>query len=146
MLTIGEMFTAIRIGAIGMTSILRAQVVAIGPEGITYKGPRKRKMFRFQPDDDTMIFNGHDIPFKTDMEEMQEHGGCMRGNACFNFVGDRDTIRQYIDEKQLNPAFDGKANIVLCHGEEEEPLYPELETGHAVIRRMKEKAASAALV
>lgn len=70
------------------------------------------------------------------------------GNACYNLVGEPEVIRQCIEGKALIPVTDGaKAKIIVCQGERTrcddeglELLYPDIETGHAVVRRMKCKA------
>lgn len=76
---------------------------------------------------------------------------CMRGNACYNFVGTVEAIRNWIDKYQINPDFDEneKTKVVAIgepvqnkHGEETETVvYPELyDGGHAVIDRLLSKA------
>ena len=69
--------------------------------------------------------------------------GVMRGNACFNFVGDADTIKAILGSAII-PLTDGqKAKCILCDGDKETLLWPEIETAHAVINQMKEVASVA---
>ena len=88
------------------------------------------------------IFEGWEQPIKCDTEQS---AGVMRGNACMNFIGNVEDIREWIDEKQLNPTL-RKSNIVaidpnstdICGDTPETVVYPELvEPGrHAVIDRL----------
>lgn len=88
------------------------------------------------------IFEGWDQPIKCDTEQKS---GVMRGNACMNFIGTVEAIREWIDNNQLNPGF-RKDNIIaidpdkanVCGETPETVVYPELvEPGrHAVIDRL----------
>lgn len=73
----------------------------------------------------------------------------MAGNACYNLVGDRDAIRHAIESKAAWPITDNaKAKVFAsrtprtkCDDSETELLYPDIETSHAVVNRMKETMA-----
>lgn len=67
------------------------------------------------------------------------------GNACFNLVGDPEVIRQCIETRAAVPVRDeAKAKIIVssgprtkCNDEGLQLLYPEIQTHHAVVNRMK---------
>lgn len=109
----------------------------------TFKERKKRNTFHLDVRPGTLVFEGWDLPFKTDTEVAGTFGGpsIMRGNACYNLVGDPQTIKRFM-EAQLNDEIDDRdlASVILCDGHNEKLLYPEKETMHAVIRRMKEVA------
>jgi hypothetical protein len=70
-------------------------------------------------------------------------GGICAGNACYNHVGDPETIRQCIKTRAVFPVSDAaKAKIIVartertkCDDDGLELLYPDIETHHAVIER-----------
>lgn len=106
----------------------------------------KRKQYHLDVRAESFVFDGWEKPFLIDSESPTENWGGMTvtkysGNACFNFVGDPDLIRRHMEELDLNgPATDEmKAKILIG----EVPLYPEIETGHAVVNRHKAALAAA---
>lgn len=107
----------------------------------TGKPRRKRKRYYLALDDDTLIFEGWDIPLVPDTDTDR-----FRGNACFNFVGDAATVRDYIERHNVNPFFreENKGKVIAIErngdGEREVLAYPEIPIRHAVIERMKESA------
>lgn len=107
----------------------------------TCKRRGKRKEFYLQAERECSIFlRGWDLPLTVDTDG---HGGIMRGNACFNFVGDEDKIRTTLALCAVVAITDEqRASLVLCTGESERLLYPEIRTPHAVVNRMKEKQAA----
>jgi len=102
----------------------------------------KRKEQFLDVDGDDILLDGWDQPFKTDTEG----NGVMAGNACFNLVGERDAIRHAIETKAAAPISDSaKAKIIVCGAERTACnddglalLYPEIDTHHAVVNRMKD--------
>ena len=58
---------------------------------IRQRGKRKERYLDLAADDILLV--GWDVPFRTDTEG----AGVMAGNACFNLVGDPESIRQCID-------------------------------------------------
>jgi hypothetical protein len=102
----------------------------------------KRKEFYLDLGADDIVLDGWDVPFRTDTE----CSGVFAGNACYNLVGDPEAIRQYIETKAVFPATDdAKAKIIVsreprtsCGDEGTALLYPDIETHHAVINRMKD--------
>ena len=121
------------------------------PQAVGYEGRKqrvavvrqrgKRKDLYLDLGDDDILLDGWNLPFKTDTET----DGVMAGNACYNLIGEPEAIRQCIEGKALRPVTDGaKAKIIVCRGErttcddrDQELLYPDIDTGHAVVNRMK---------
>ena len=103
------------------------------------RGKRKLKKF-IDNNKETAVFEGWDIPLNTDSELCGKTGTIMRGNACFNFVGKPEEIKKYIDEKQLNPAFEKSRVLSVSKDEarDETVVYPELviKGEHAVVDRL----------
>lgn len=106
---------------------------------IRQKGKRKESYLNLKDDD--ILLDGWDVPFTTDGEA----GGILAGNACCNLVGDPDAIRACLEARAVCPLTDSaRARVLVSPGprtkrddSEVELLYPEIETHHAVINRMK---------
>jgi hypothetical protein len=106
---------------------------------VRQKGKRKEQYLDLKPDD--ILLDGWDGPFKTDTECQ----GVWAGNACYNLIGEPEAIRQHIESKAIFPVSDSALAKILvsrqprtsCDHSEVELLYPEIETHHAVISRMK---------
>lgn len=102
----------------------------------------KRKEFFLDLRSDDILLDGWNLPFRTDTE----CNGVWAGNACYNLVGDPQAIRQVIETRAVVPVTDSaKAKIIVaaeprtkCTDEGTALLYPEIETHHAVVSRMKE--------
>ena len=102
----------------------------------------KRKEFFLDVRADDILLDGWNLPFRTDTECK---GSVWAGNACYNLVGDPEAIRQAIETKALIPVTESaKAKIIVsteprtkCTDEGTALLYPEIETHHAVVNRMK---------
>jgi hypothetical protein len=120
---------------------------AVGYEGrkarvgtVKQRGKRKEQYLDLVADD--ILLDGWDLPFKTDTE----CAGVFAGNACYNLVGDPAAIRSCIEEKAVYPVTDSaKAKILVsaaprttCDDSGIVLLYPDIETHHAVINRIKE--------
>jgi hypothetical protein len=111
---------------------------------VRQRGKRKDQYLDLAADD--ILLDGWDVPFRTD----SECSGVFAGNACYNLVGDPQAIRQYIETRAALPITEGaKAKILVarqprtkCDDSEVELLYPELDTHHAVINRIKETAGA----
>ena len=123
----------------------------VGDEGrqqrvATVRQRGKRKDVYLDLADDDILLDSWGQPFKTDTEGH----GVMSGNACYNLVGDPGIIRQVIETRSLWPISNAaKAKIIVsrterekCDDSECELLYPDIETHHAVINRMKENMAA----
>ena len=130
-----------------------SEPIKVGYEGRntrvgTYRVRGKRKDFFLDLKPDALVFDGWDIPFKADTED----SSCFSGNACFNLVGDPAVIREWIETKQLNTSVGdhARAKILVWPAKERDSLtigegtllYPEIDTHHVVINRIKEKLVS----
>jgi hypothetical protein len=113
---------------------------------VRQRGRRKDQYLDVAADD--ILLDGWDQPFRADTEG----DGVMAGNACYNLVGDPEVIRQVIESKAVVPiSDDAKAKILVarrgartkCDDSEVELLYPDIDTHHAVINRMKDAATAA---
>jgi hypothetical protein len=130
----------------------------LDPQPVGYEGRKtrvaiarqrgKRKDLYLDLAADDIVLDGWNLPFRTDTE----CSGIMAGNACYNLVGDPEAIRECVENRAALPVNDGaKAKIIVSRGErtkcddsECELLYPEIETAHAVVNRMKADAVGAA--
>jgi hypothetical protein len=101
----------------------------------------KRRDFFLDVATDDIVLDGWALPFKTDTEG----GGVFSGNACFNLVGEPETIRECIEGRAVLPVSDSaKAKIIVTRAERTTCtddglilLYPDIDTRHAVICRLK---------
>ena len=107
-----------------------------------YRGKRKLITLPCLTDKETIILAGWDLPFKVDTEI-----GKFRGNACLNFIGNPNltsiglraaAIRDYIS-LNLNPYFKNCGHVILIEGDQEILLYPQINSDHAVVKRMQAK-------
>jgi hypothetical protein len=121
------------------------------PQAVGYQGRKtrvavvrqrgRRKDVYLDVGADDILLDGWHVPFRTDMEA----GGVFSGNACYNLVGDPDVIRQYVEGRAVLPVSDAaRAKILVARGRRTtcddaglELLYPEIETHHAVVNRVK---------
>lgn len=109
---------------------------------VTFKEPGKRKQY-FLPNftDSTLVFEGADIPLKIDSEitTQGEHFAVTkyRGNACLNLVGPIETIREYIQTKNLNEKFARFDVVIQIEGEKEIPVFLNCPTQHAIVERIR---------
>ncbi len=97
-----------------------------------FKGKRKEKIFNDLKE--CAIFLGWDIGLIADSDT-----NSFKGNACFNFIGSKNYVKNFIEQHQINPLFQEQKNRVVSVertslNEIEKVVYPELDTGkHAVI-------------
>jgi len=153
-LAIGQRVTLLRIDdMMALTHRYEMEVRRLlDPQKVGYEGRKtrlavirqrgKRKELYLDVAGDDILLDGWDLPFKADTEG----SGVFSGNACFNLVGHPETIRQVIETKAAAPiSMEAKAKIIVSRTERTtcddaglELLYPEIETHHAVIDRMKE--------
>jgi hypothetical protein len=111
---------------------------------VRQRGRRKDQYLNLAADD--ILLDGWRLPFQTDVEA----GGVMAGNACFNLIGDLAAIRQAIEARAALPVGDGaKAKVIVARAERTACsdgglalLYSEIDTHHAVVNRMKARAAA----
>lgn len=113
----------------------------------------KRKEFYLDVERGMLFFEGWDLPLKVDTDKTQSelsmtgfNCSTMRGNACYNFVGDKKVIKDYLLNKQINDEVQDEhlAKCLIINGNDHdgELLFPEIETGHAVINQIKNKTAA----
>lgn len=106
------------------------------------KGARKMFTLRNLDAKDKLIF-ADDVPFLIDSEEKPKSDGGMfvtqtiHMNACINLVGDAEVIKDWILNKNLNRSFTSFDVVILKDGEKETALFPEVETSHAVVARIR---------
>jgi hypothetical protein len=111
---------------------------------VRQRGKRKDVYLDLAADD--ILLDGWDQPFRTDTEG----NGVMAGNACYNLVGDPEVIRWCLEAKAVAPVSDSaKAKVIVARAERTkcdeaslELLYPDIDTRHAVVTRMKGRAAA----
>ena len=117
-----------------------------------YKNRGKRKQFAFrEPDHQTLIFEGWDLPIGTDGDIKRPSSGAgfsctsFSGNACINVSGDLAVVKDFIENKNLNDKFTDFGAILhytdgTPSGDDGVQLYPDsYKGGHAVIDRLREK-------
>jgi hypothetical protein len=154
-LAVGQRVTLLKIDdVLAMTHRHELEVRhALAPQAVGYQGRRqrvavvrqrgKRKDVYLDLAAEDILLDGWGLPFRTDTEG----GGVMAGNACYNLVGDPEAIRRLIETRAVLPVSDpAKAKIIVSHAErtrcDDEGLmllYPEIETHHAVVNRMKDR-------
>jgi hypothetical protein len=106
---------------------------------VRQRGKRKEQYLDLGADD--ILLSGWDLPFRADTE----CNGVMAGNACYNLVGDPEAIRDCIESRAALPVSDSaKAKMIVsrtertsCSDDGQALLYPNIETHHAVVNRMK---------
>jgi hypothetical protein len=107
--------------------------------GVRQRGKRKDQYLDLAADD--IVLDGWNLPFRADTEG----SGVFSGNACYNLVGDPEAIRQCIEHRAALPISDqAKAKIIVarterttCSDDGLALLYPDIQTHHAVVNRMK---------
>lgn len=104
------------------------------------KGARKQFTIRGLDAKDRMVFAG-EIPFGTDSDVSSSDGTfttrTIRGNACFNLVGEQEVIKDWIINKNLNPNFSSFDAVMVIMDGKEIPLFPSAPTSHAVVSRIR---------
>jgi hypothetical protein len=152
-LSIGQRVTLLKIDeALAMTHRYEMEVrEVLAPERVGYQGRKtrlavirqrgKRKVLYLDLSADDILLDGWALPFRTDTEG----GGVMAGNACYNLIGDPNAIRACIETKTVLPVTDdAKAKIIVaraerttCSDDGQMLLYPDIDTHHAVVNRLK---------
>jgi hypothetical protein len=152
-LSTGQRVTLLKIDdALAMTHRYELEVrAALEPQAVGYQGRHqrvavvrqrgKRRTFYLDLTADDILLGGWDQPFRADTE----CGGVFSGNACYNVVGDPEAIRDCIESLAVFPVSDtAKAKVIVareprirCDDADLILLYPDIDTHHAVINRMK---------
>jgi hypothetical protein len=153
-LSTGQRVTLLKIDdALAMTHRYELEVrAALEPQAVGYQGRQqrvavvrqrgKRRTFYLDVAADDILLDGWDQPFRADTE----CSGVFSGNACYNLVGDPEDIRDCIETLAVIPISESaKAKVIValqarirCDDADLILLYPDIETHHAVINRMKE--------
>jgi hypothetical protein len=157
-LTLGQHVTLLKIDemmALSHRYELEVRGVVATEERVGYEGRYlrlavvrqrgKRKEHYLDCRSDEILLDGWDVPFRTDTDCYGKDGSIMSGNACYNLVGDPEVIRAYLESHAVRPITDqAKAMILVSrqpptgtNQDDVQLLYPDIETGHAVIRRFK---------
>jgi hypothetical protein len=162
-LSVGQRVTLLKIDdCLAMTHRYEFEVrEALEPQAVGYQGSKqrvavvrqrgKRKDVYLDLAADDIVLDGWGLPFRTDGEAATGDDGHMKGgsiisgNACFNLVGEPEAIRQCIEGRAVVPVSDSaKAKIIVarserttCSDDGQELLYPEIESHHAVVNRMR---------
>lgn len=140
MFVVGNKYKVFSINALAMTSASELKIHENSERGVIYTEGRKRKKYRLNLDSltDMAIFEGWDQPVKADSED----GSMIHGNACLNFIGTPEEVRNWINEKQLNPNLN-KGKIICRETADgtEKQVFPENYTPgeHAVIDKILKK-------
>jgi hypothetical protein len=152
-LTKGQRITLLKIDeALAMSHSYEMEIrQTLDPHPVGYEGRKtrvaivrqrgKRKDLYLDLGADEIVLDSWEVPFRTDTE----CAGVMAGNACYNLVGEPEVIRDWIETRAALPITDGaKAKIIVsrderikCDDSKCELLYPDIETGHAVVNRLK---------
>jgi len=107
------------------------------------KGSRKTYVIKIN-EPDMLVFVG-DVPFVTDSERPAVDSGTgmmvtsYSGNACINLVGDIQVIKLFIEDFNLNKNFTKFDTVIHLDGKIETPVFPESDTHHSVVQRIREK-------
>ena len=152
-LTAGQRVTLLRIDdCMALTHRFELEVrQTVDPQAVGYQGSKtrlavvrqrgKRKESYLDLAADDILLDGWALPFKTDTEG----GGVMSGNACYNLIGEPETIRACLESRAVFAFSDSaKAKVIVTRAERTTCgddglalLYPEIDTHHAVVNRMK---------
>lgn len=152
-LVVGQRVTLLRIDdCLAMTHRYEFEVRnVLEPERVGYEGRKqrvavvrqrgKRKEHYLDLASDDILLEGWGLPFITDTES----SGIMAGNACYNLIGEPEVIRQCIESRAVIPVTDAaKAKVIVarcertkCIDDVQALLFPEIETAHAVVSRLK---------
>ena len=137
-------YTLFTINILAMTSRQEIEVVASDLVIMKIRGKRGTsalRTFREEPNN-FILLDGWDLPVKADTD-----GNTFMGNACFNFVAETpEIVRELIEKATIPASYQAKAKSLfhpkgkasdLFNPPQGELLYPELETGHSVIGRIR---------
>jgi hypothetical protein len=106
---------------------------------VRQRGKRKEQYLDLAADD--ILLKGWDLAFKADTE----CDGVFAGSATYNLVGDPAVIRICLETRAVFPISDAaKAKVLVspsprttCDDSGTVILYPDIDTHHSVINRMK---------
>jgi len=139
----GQRLTTFEISScMAMTVKREIQICGELNDKITFRIHGQRKMFYLPKfNESALVFEGWDLPIKYDGEITKQgtyfQTSTSRGNACLNLVGPIETIREYVQSKNLNEKFARFDVVIQIEGEKEIPVFPEVPTHHAVVERIR---------
>jgi len=144
--TMGTRLTLIEISP-WMAMTTKREIEITGELGgkTTFKPRGKRKQY-YLPTfaESSLVFEGWDLPIKID-SEVEKMGtyfmtATSRDNACLNLVGPIETIREYVQTRNLNEKFARFDVVIQIDGEKEIPVFLNCPTQHAVVERIRAAA------
>ncbi len=118
----------------------------------TFKFPGKRKEFHLDlKTERSLVFAGHGV-VQRDWELPRDGHTGFAGNACINLGGSAETIRALITDHNLNPDFTAHDCVMAIpllgdgpyYSEDEIPVFPEVNSSHAVVQRIRQSQQPAA--
>lgn len=167
---VGQAFTLIAISsAIANTTKEEIIITSLLPEPVfrprytgstqgawrvgTFKHKGKRKEYHLDVDPGTLVFAGHGVALiDGDVRFSADGDRGFAGNACYNFAGTPEEIRELILTRNLNSEFTAFDSVLaIPPGDEARTWYdrkretcafPEEPTGHAVVQRIREKESA----
>jgi len=144
--TVGTRLTLIEISPwMAMTVKREIEITGELNGKVTFKPKGKRKQYYLPTfTESSLVFEGWDLPIKID-SEIEKQGSYFvtttsRNNACLNLVGPIETIREYIQTKNLNEKFARFDVVIQIEGEKEIPVFLNCPTQHAVVERIRAQA------
>ena len=105
------------------------------------RGAKDKFIYKKLDDPDTLVFEGNELPFKTDSEiapTKEFVDLTIRGNAMINLAGNPDVIRDWVMHKNLNPFFFGFDRINHIDGAKETLLFPNSPTISRMVMKLRE--------
>ena len=139
-LQVNGKYTFFHINGLAMTTRKEIKIKGKDEKGFIYAEKSKRKKYYLPTDEDILIFAGWNLPIKSDMQT-----NYFRGNACFNIVGESlKDVKHFIETYNLcEITEDSKAKFLFIPFADlktlqEQLVYPDIFTTHAVIQGLKE--------
>ena len=121
---IGKKYTTFEISSFMACSVKREIVIKDkDSRGTIFALRGKRKRYYTKCDKDVAVFEGWDLPLKADSD-----GNSYCGNALLNFVGTIEFVRDWIENKNLNPELDKSLVVATTQPTNDEKtwmVYPE---------------------
>tara|TARA_Y100000310_G_C20423877_1_gene688012 strand:- start:28 stop:507 length:480 start_codon:yes stop_codon:yes gene_type:complete len=147
---VGKKYTTFEISDFMACTVKREIVIKDQDDrGTIFALKGKRKRFYTKCDKSMAVFEGHDLDIKadSDVKGVYENGTTFTsfsGNALLNFGGTVEDVKDWIENKQLNPELDKSLIVATTNpGKDgcEFMVYPEFyrEGNHVVVDRIIKK-------
>jgi hypothetical protein len=128
----GQKLTIITVGQM-LANTMRAEITISGEQNgePIYRNKGKRNQYYFRPKKEMLVFEGWDLPIDSNVNEGST--SFLLSGAGLNLInreapGDVEATRKWIEEHNLNEAFNEQRTMSLHHnGVEVARLYPELQ-------------------